>query len=133
MITALFLIGFIAFASAIVAFYALKAPVGYEDDTGFHYDRDQRIKASSITDDIPAILRLPWLKPALGVAAAFSVLLFVSSGQNEHLRVAAQETSAIKLQGITARNSPDFSDNVALSDGSSRIFQTLCQRFGEVE
>ncbi len=37
MITTLFILGFAAVGSVVAMFAATKAPMGYQDETGFHY------------------------------------------------------------------------------------------------
>src|SRR5688572_9710906 len=102
MIIALFLIGLAAATIAAGLAFVTKAPIGYEDDSGFHYGSPSCLgsdasrilfNTASLKDSppaeeivtIPNLIRIQWVRPALGLAALF-VMLLVLLPENQEKR-----------------------------------------------
>lgn len=152
MIIALFLISLIALTIAL-GLVALKAPIGYQDEAGFHFGcRNGITVTSNVLSDLsfdpiqastsdswhedetvktPFILRIPWLKPALGMAALFVLLVSLPMAQRN------DETLMVATQNITSEQDETASNNqletTVAGQRSSKFVQTLCQRFNQVE
>ena len=139
MTIALFLIGFAAAAMALGLACATKVPVGYEDDNGFHYghphclgsDAAQTIfliasENSPQPDEIvipPNVIKIPWARPALGIAALFIMLFALLPAKIEN------KNPLMFSQNLVTENP---SATIQL-DESSRFAQRLCQRFDRME
>jgi hypothetical protein len=136
MIIVLFLIGFVAVATAIGVFYATKAPIGYEDEEGFHYGwqhggvRNDAAFVHKKTASPLIFLQLRWAKSGLGLAALFIVLLAVSpeAYENNENRAALRKSQEAELDDL-----PESLESTVIQSESSRLFQTLCQRFSQIE
>jgi hypothetical protein len=137
MITALFLIGFMALVVAVGLFFIPKAPIGYEDETGFHFgSADGRVStiASSSREKAaphPIFLPFPWAKPALRLAALVMMLFVISPSDNpNHNPKSSGQVSTGKQQLASLPGSAETIFNLS---ESSKLFPTLCQRFSQIE
>jgi hypothetical protein len=137
MLIALFLIGLIAMA-AVVLFCALKAPKGYEDERGFHFDLP-KVRA----DDLPSLqnritasivfLQFRWAKPALGLAVLFVMLLVLSPAAHDNNTNKTPTPTGAVLKPSEFGDSASTVKATVSGGESSQIFQTLCQRFNQIE
>jgi hypothetical protein len=143
MIIALFLIGFAAVMIATGLVYSSKAPIGYEDDEGFHYDdradesvysNFSKVNAASLKNFLKADIVVPvpfairWSTPFWGIAAVCIMLLVLHPGTIEKDKQLASskklkrpQLASAEMAGVTARIQ------------SSKFMHTLCQRFNQVE
>lgn len=146
MIIALFLIGLAGITIALGLAFAPKAPIGYEDDNGFHYGSPTCLGSDAsrtlfITDSLqnippegvvtpPNLIRIQWMRPALGLAALFVMLLVLLPENQEKGKPITFSKNFVIPQAET----PITQIPTAITSGeSSRLVQKLCQRFDQVE
>jgi hypothetical protein len=150
MIIALFLIGGTALIIAIGLACATKAPIGYEDDSGFHYGYSERNVRSVFSESfspvslksptpeaekgvVSAPFRIHWAKPALGLAALLMTLLVLLPELMEEDKKSplANQHVPLKSTELIPKSSPIATP--VMSGQSSKFGQLLCQRFDRVE
>lgn len=136
MFLAFFLIGLIALIAAGI-FYATNAPIGYEDQTGFHYGTsDGRARQNSGRNEPrpSPFSKLLWLRPALRFAALLLIVVFLPSGAKQGDETKRNDTRIlVTSQAAASWDNQKVPSPVLASEASSRIFQDLCQRFTEVQ
>lgn len=128
MLIALLLIGCVALATAI-GFFAMKAPIGYQDQSGFH-----RVCIKPIHDQrgVLSLLQFPLAKSALGIAALLIMLLLISPTSYD----SNENQTSVKMSSKQLASEPVLTNprlSVTGGEESGKIFQTLCQRFNQIE
>jgi hypothetical protein len=152
MIIVLFLIGFLTLMMAIGMACADKSPVGYEDETGFHFGALDAASATPLSlfpkeissqpgDEklIPLFpLRTHWLHKVVGIAAIFIGLLVLLPEKLQNVEKPLE--SSMSMDSAKLEESEFIFENVeaptlavTVRSEPSRLIQGLCLRFSEVE
>jgi hypothetical protein len=149
MIIVLFLIGFLALAMAIGLVCAEKAPVAYEDETGFHFGhpnfRESKVfgilvipvppKPSDQPADEKVIplfpLRMGWAYRGVGIAAVLIGLLVLLPEKFQNLENPSEPVGNMQTEEFILRE--QGASAVKTPNDSSRFIQHVCLRFSQAE
>lgn len=161
MSTLFLFIGFIAGGTAILLFFIQKSPVGFQDETGFHFGsfdgcatrqgitnvpsgRLEDRSSTQFLDELfrPLFPRLPQLIKGFGLAALFIGLVVLPRTTNNVKQLAMHDSPEIKT-GVPGEDSPAMEIDSKAEAGPvlmasarvqhSKFGQKLCARFSQIE